>query len=370
MVQKNVLAYSEGGDPAIRAGLLLTLDRARDNQAAYAYQSQHPLGIDTGRPATWSWRDVDGTDHSTPVRDQGATSACVAFALAAVLETELKRTGSVESFTPGLDVEDRHEILEQGPDLSEADLFFKRGRLGISGQGWFIEDAIMRARDHGVCLEKHYPFDPSMDDSIKLKKDGDLSTPRVYLTSAYKTSDIEVAKTLLWQRGPLVAGIDYRGSLVKYRKRGSITDLGGLDAHYERYEFKDPETGPGHLVAIMGYQDLEPQEAKEAGCQGFWIAKNSWGKDWGYDGWFKVPYAEAPLGDSSLGVKTGFFSLALGPTAIPGEGISQAFLERLEVFVDVPENIRKLQGIRDLYLKRGGATRIKRVWDPSDEPPK
>lgn len=369
-MSKNELAYSEGGDPAVRAGLLLTMDKALNNQRRYKFESEHPLIIDTERPAVWSWRNANGMDYSTPVRDQGATYACVAFGLISALECDLKKGNSSPDFVPNLSEVDRKELLEKGPDLSEADLFFKRDKFGVKNGGWFIEDAILRARNHGICLEKYFPFDPKLDDNVKIEKDEDESLPRVHLASAYKTCDLEVAKTLLWLRGPLLAGIDYRGSLCSYRNKGSLADLDGLEAHYDKYTFGDPEIdGQGHLVAIMGYQDLSPEEAKKAECKGFWLVKNSWGKDWGYEGWCKVPYSESPLGQSTLGVKTGFFSVSLCSTPVPLEEMPFVFLERLEVFIDSPGNVQKLQDLTDKYMKKGGVPKIRTIKGPLDGPP-
>jgi len=42
-----------------------------------------------------------------------------------------------------------------------------------------------------------------------------------------------------------------------------------------------------HAVTVVGYDDEE----------GYWIAKNSWGTDWGDAGWFKIAYGQCGIDD-------------------------------------------------------------------------
>ncbi len=41
----------------------------------------------------------------------------------------------------------------------------------------------------------------------------------------------------------------------------------------------------GHLVTLVGWDDTNQS----------WICKNSWGKDWGEDGWFRIKYGECGI---------------------------------------------------------------------------
>jgi hypothetical protein len=62
-------------------------------------------------PASFSWRDVNGTDYTTPIRDQSPAPTCEAFGLCAALETEMQ-----------------YKLKERYlPDLSENHLYFNAG---------------------------------------------------------------------------------------------------------------------------------------------------------------------------------------------------------------------------------------------------
>ena len=40
--------------------------------------------------ASFSWRDINGTDYTTPIKDQSPAPTCEAFAFCAALETEMQ----------------------------------------------------------------------------------------------------------------------------------------------------------------------------------------------------------------------------------------------------------------------------------------
>ncbi|MFD2398279.1 C1 family peptidase [Prauserella oleivorans] len=53
------------------------------------------------------------------------------------------------------------------------------------------------------------------------------------------------------------------------------------------YRHTTEETSGGHCVALIGWDD-------DAGC---WIAKNSWGTEWGEGGYLRIAYGEAYIED-------------------------------------------------------------------------
>ena len=70
--------------------------------------------------SSFSWRDINGTDYTTPIRDQSPAPTCEAFAFCAALETKMQ-----------------YQLKEiYNPDLSENHLFFYAGgsiqRGGVS----------------------------------------------------------------------------------------------------------------------------------------------------------------------------------------------------------------------------------------------
>ena len=82
--------------------------------------------------------------------------------------------------------------------------------------------------------------------------------------------DITAIQEALIEYGPLPATMEvyedfypnYTGGVYKYTNGG--------------YVF-------GHVVTIVGYDNTWGGED-----EGYWICKNSWGTEWGEDGWFKI----------------------------------------------------------------------------------
>ncbi|MGD2206720.1 MAG: C1 family peptidase, partial [Anaerolineae bacterium] len=72
-------------------------------------------------PPAWDWRDVNGADWTTPIRDQMACGSCVAFGTVGVLESMLKL---------------HYQDAALQPDLSEAHLFFC-GCGACCDKGWW-----------------------------------------------------------------------------------------------------------------------------------------------------------------------------------------------------------------------------------------
>ena len=108
----------------------------------------------------------------------------------------------------------------------------------------------------------------------------------------------------------------------------------------------------GHLITIFGYNDN----------QRYWLIKNSWGADWGEDGWVRVSY-------DSHSDERPFFRAFYGGTGILYiDGIYGNFQpEAPKVYIEKPvrgltyfNNLSwKYSFLRKIFIQRGEAIIIK-----------
>lgn len=204
-------------------------------------------------PDEFDWRNVNQTNWVTPIKNQASCGSCTAFGTIASLESMLKISYN----------------MKYDADLSEAHLFFCSGRNCNSGMA--LSEAATFVKHIGVTDEECFPYEPKdMDCSLK----DDNWEDRV-VTADYGTARRPAGiKEALVDYGPVLA------SFTVYEDFNAYT--GGI------YEHVTGSQVGGHAVTIIGYND-DP---------GYWICKNSWGKGWGEDGFFKIKYRECGIDET------------------------------------------------------------------------
>jgi C1A family cysteine protease len=83
--------------------------------------------------------------------------------------------------------------------------------------------------------------------------------------------DVGLRKEWLATNGPVI------GCMAVYRDFYSYT--GGV------YQHVTGDLVGYHAICVVGYSELEQA----------WICKNSWGTDWGDEGWFKIRYGQTQI---------------------------------------------------------------------------
>ncbi len=201
-------------------------------------------------PDSFDWRNINGTDYTTPIKNQLPAPTCEAYALCASIET-------LAHFLVGYNF---------GCDLSDVHLYFFSGGTFEAG-GVNVQEAAEYLIENGVpdegCFpDPHRPYDypfESLPDwqnrTIKIKEWG------------WVENDVESIKQALIDYGPLIIHMIIRNDFLYY--------TGGI--------YKPRLTSPilgWHLMTLIGYND--DQEC--------WIIKNSIDKKWGEDGYIRVAY--------------------------------------------------------------------------------
>lgn len=250
-------------------------------------------GLDTFVPGEapgrgrFDWRDVDGKNYVTPVRDQGPCGSCWAFSTIAALESYTLRTRG------------------KSKDLSEQMLVSCSGAGSCDG-GW-PEKASEVIQSWGAVDERAMPYqarDTRCVFSTAYK--GLPTTPNSRIGRWLRVEpDVASIKAALLEHGPLSTTMAVYFDFFFYRGGVYATSTGTLAGY--------------HAVLIVGFDD----EAEA------FLVKNSWGDQWGEDGYFRIAYSEVS-GPSLFGARPwpGFGALAYAPaeaspvsvTILPGDG--------------------------------------------------
>jgi len=243
-------------------GLIISPAEIQHNMAMFAITAKLLRAVEY--PSSFDWRDYQGKDFTTPIRDQGKCGSCVAFATVALMESMME----IVKKDPKLQ-----------PDLSEAYLFPRGGGRCESGAQFM---RMLMAAESGVCDELCCPY------SGDWKPCPDFKSRLVAITSYKTIYSAEQAKSHIASTGPLMTGLAVYTDFFDYE--------GGI------YSQDYGDFAGNHAVLLVGYDEGED-------C---WIGKNSWGPTWGEKGWFKIKQGECGMGSAFP-----FYSAAIGSGPVP-----------------------------------------------------
>jgi hypothetical protein len=235
-------------------------------------------------PEQFSWKDVEGVDWTTPAKHQGNCGSCWAFAALGALESRIMITEDCPQLQPDLSEQYVLSCLPAaannygqgcygGTPYGALYYIMNETEAGNNVNGIIPESCFLYQASHDVsCEEKCEEW---MDHLIPLT---DCSYTFLDLGYASK-ENTDIIKTILYEEGPIAVALNVTEKFVNY---WSIH-------HNPNNYFPDTHEPWGnmlnHIVLLVGWND--DANIKNGG---YWIVKNSWGTDWGYDGFFNLEY--------------------------------------------------------------------------------
>ena len=203
-------------------------------------------------------KSIDLRDNMPPVYDQGAIGSCTANAICGAYEYDQIKQGEDHPFIPSRLFVYYNERNMEGTIKTDS--------------GAMIRDGIKTVNRVGVCPEPMWPYDvtkfadkPSEECYDEAKKHHSLSYKRVHQTK-------EQIKQCLIDGFPIVFGFEVFESFMS----DQVKETGVMS-------MPNPEDGDkvvgGHAVVIVGLND-----ERDA-----FLIRNSWGINWGINGYFWMP---------------------------------------------------------------------------------
>lgn len=200
---------------------------------------------------------VDLRPQCPPVWNQGSIGSCTANAAAAAFEFDLRKQGKTDFQPSRLFIYYNERVLDQS---------------GVDNDGGsFLRTAAKVLNTIGVCDEKTWPYERDFSA---------IPTPECYAEATQHSStayhsipdgDLHGLKSCLASGYPFIFGFTVYPNFESQEvgRTGRLT-------------MPVPNEAPlgGHAVMGVGYDDA-------TGCV---IVRNSWGTQWGDDGYFHMPY--------------------------------------------------------------------------------
>lgn len=247
--------------------------------------------------------DARTEGYITPVKDQDLSALCWAFSACGTLEANMKKNGYGEQDLSELHMGYSTSVYEYNGEIVNKDqgilLPGETTAFSIT-EGGFRENAaayLMRGtRMSGTVDEKDdpYPLDETWEDENYRSPQETESKQKIwyardilFLTDGDTPTENEmrVIKSALMEYGAL--------SVSMYWPDDDATCYRESTGAF----YCEEEGACNHDVIIVGWDDSYSSTNFLESCRpdsdGAWLVKNSWGSDWGNDGYFWVSYEDA-----------------------------------------------------------------------------
>ncbi|XP_028656245.2 dipeptidyl peptidase 1 [Erpetoichthys calabaricus] len=224
-------------------------------------------------PDSWDWRNVNGVNYISPVRNQASCGSCYSFASMGMLEARI-RILTNNTQTPILSPQQVVSCSEysQGCD----------GGFPYLIAGKYIQD-------FGVVEEGCFPYvGKNTECTVKDNCLRYYTSDYHYVGGYYGGCNEALMKVELVKNGPLAIAFEVYPDFLHYQ--------GGIYHHTWLKNEINPFELTNHAVLLVGYG--KDQQTGEK----YWIVKNSWGASWGEEGYFRIRRSSDECGIESIAV--------------------------------------------------------------------
>ncbi|TRY63079.1 hypothetical protein TCAL_11586 [Tigriopus californicus] len=227
-----------------------------------AERPEHLLGLSRGSvfitpahvelPPKVDWRDHGAV---TPVKNQAACGSCWAFGATGSLEGQIfRKTGKLVSLSE-----------QQLVDCTKSPKYHNMGC-----DGGLPNAAYRYIRDvGGIESEELYPY-KGLNGKCVFNKTEIVAEDNGYVS--IPSGDEDSLKAAVATIGPIVVGIDAKHNEFMMYASGI----------YDNEACENGRKALNHAVLVVGYG------TDSATQKDFWLVKNSWGTNWGMDGYIKM----------------------------------------------------------------------------------
>lgn len=220
------------------------------------YVPPTPDDDDKGLPSRFSWKDKG---KLTSVKNQGSCGSCWAFAAMAAYESSYK--------------------IQNGTSINTSEQDLVNCTAGSCNGGWY-GPVFDRMIERGVASETQVPY-RGVDAYCANASRKYYVLNWGYVQGGHSVPSTTMIKNALRTYGPVVACVNATRAFQSYS--------GGI--------FNEFASGRiNHAITIVGWDD----------SKGAWLVKNSWGTQWGENGYIWIKYGSNQIGYGSAWVQAGY----------------------------------------------------------------